>query len=187
MRLFIAIDISDAVRQQLREFVREVSRAVRGANWTKIENIHLTLKFLGHVEDENIEVIQSSLQEIASRHASFDLDLIGAGAFPNARAPRVLWIGAHDQSGTLYRLQADVESEMNSLGFSPEDRAFTAHLTVGRIKHPALNSKLALALEGVNSRSFGFARISELMLIESRLHPNGAVYTRAGTWKLLGG
>ena len=184
MRLFLAMEISDAVRKRLGEFISQLDHAARGAKWISPQNIHLTLKFLGHVEEDKAEKISSALKEVAARHTVFDLDLVGTGGFPNASRPRVIWVGGHDQSGTLYRLQADVEATMIALGFPPEDRAFVAHLTLGRIKNPTPNQKLAAALELAASKSFGLTHVEEIHLIESQLRPQGPLYTKIGSWKL---
>ncbi len=186
MRLFIAIDLADVVRQRIAEFAAELHRVARGASWTKSENYHLTLKFLGHVEEEKVGEIESALVEVAAHHSAFDLDFIGAGTFPNPRAPRVIWVGGHDRSGAVYQLQVGAEAAMKSLGFPPEDRAFTAHLTIARIKHAAHNPKLAAALEEAKARSFGIVRVERLHLIESQLNPQGAIYTKIGSWELGG-
>ena len=184
MRLFIAVDIAEPVRKRLGEFIAQLDHAARGAKWISPKNIHVTLKFLGHVEENKAEKISSVLEEVAARHTVFDLDLVGTGAFPNASRPRVIWVGGHDQSGTLYRLQADVEAAMIALGFVPEDRAFVAHLTLGRIKSPTPNPKLAVALESAKSKSFGLTHVGEIHLIQSQLHPTGAIYTKIGSWQL---
>lgn len=186
MRLFIALEISGAARERIAEFARSLHRLVRSGSWTPPDHYHLTLKFLGHVEEGRVAAVRAALAAVAERHTPFELDWIGAGGFPSLSAPRVLWVGAQERSGTLHRLQADAEAEMIPLGFALEERAFAAHLTLGRIKHPAPNPKLEAALEAAKSQCFGFTRVEEIHLLQSQLHPQGAIYTVVDSWPLRG-
>ncbi|MBI4697762.1 MAG: RNA 2',3'-cyclic phosphodiesterase [Nitrospirae bacterium] len=133
MRSFIAIELPEAVRYALSGIEEELKKSRADVRWVKPENIHLTLKFLGDVEEKNTEKITEILKDICRRFKPFALEIKGMGVFPHPRSPRVLWTGM-DISDTLENLQKEIEDAMTSLGFEREDRRFTAHLTLGRFR-----------------------------------------------------
>ena len=137
--------------------------------WTKPENVHLTLKFLGDVREEALEDLRAVLSEACAGHASFDVGLAGLGAFPSARRARILWFGIDEGAEALISLAADVGGALASLGFEREKRSYTPHLTLGRIRdRPA-------ALDLPNPRKLGF-RVQRVELVESTLTDRGATY-----------
>ncbi|HTS17229.1 MAG TPA: RNA 2',3'-cyclic phosphodiesterase [Verrucomicrobiae bacterium] len=186
IRTFIAIDIPDDVRAVIEEGQARLKRAHVGVkiSWTKIDNLHLTLQFLGYIGEETVEPIKSALQSVAKRYQPFDLAVHGAGAFPNESRPRVLWVGCNDAESKLKTLARTVQEAMQPLGFAPEHREFSAHLTLGRIKIPRADAALTRALDSLKNTAFGTLRVEAIHLFESQLHPDGSIYTTLSTHTL---
>src|SRR3989442_7689085 len=146
LRAFIAVQLSDALKRQIgsvqAELKREVSGSGRGSKavkigWAQPEAIHLTLKFLGDIQEAQVDALREILSKAGASARPFTLEARGLGAFPNPRAPRVLWLGLHGKSedmAELQRLQAVVEDGAAALRVAKEARAFTPHLTLARIR-----------------------------------------------------
>ena len=184
MRAFIAIEIPEHIQNQIVE-TRQILRRTRlKISWTKPENIHLTLKFLGEVIEDNAANIKTALDEIATRHSPFSITVAGAGGFPIAQSPRVLWIACEELSGKLAELQLEIEAAVEPLGFPAEKRDFVAHLTLGRIRFPRPDPALTSALESIKNKSFGTVQVNEVCLFQSQLHPDGAIYTKLSSHPL---
>src|SRR5207247_2680230 len=143
---FIAIQLSDEMKREIGSVQAELKREVSGSGrrgkavkigWTQPEGIHLTLKFLGDIQETQVEALREILHRVAAPARPFTLEARGLGAFPNPRAPRVIWLGLHgsnDDMAELQRLQAAVEAGLGGLGFPKDARAFRPHLTVARIR-----------------------------------------------------
>ncbi|UCG23847.1 MAG: RNA 2',3'-cyclic phosphodiesterase [Chloroflexota bacterium] len=165
------------IREALAEAGLFVSEQLppRAVRWVKPANIHLTLRFLGDTDLATLPQIGESLDQVASKFGPIDLRLGQLGCFPNARKPRVIWIGVNGDVRRLEKLHGDVEKQLQPLGWPPEGRRFHPHLTIGRAK----DSRRVVAArlpwgEQLRTDSFTVANIS---LIESELQPTGAVYT----------
>jgi 2'-5' RNA ligase len=177
-RLFIAVDISDEARKRVREYIEVLKANARETrvSWTKPENLHLTLKFLGDVDQSRIVLLTTALEQIVKALSPIDLEISGTGVFPSTGKPKVLWIGVDDVSGDLAKAAQSIEEACDKLGFAREDRKFSPHLTIGRVREPSHARELAEQhLEN------GFASIqfpvSEIVLYESKLSPAGSIYT----------
>jgi 2'-5' RNA ligase len=188
IRAFIAVDIPDDIREAVAGAQARLKRARAGVkvSWTKIENAHITLQFLGYVEEPVVPSISAALDAVAAGHAPFDLPVAGAGAFPNEHRPRVLWVGCEDAAGRLKALATGVQQAMEPLGFRPEHREFSAHLTLGRAKFPKLDVALTRALESIKDGAFGTVRVEAIHLFESQLHPQGSIYSKLSSHRLVG-
>ncbi len=188
IRAFIAIDIPDDVRAAIGEAQAQLKRAHVGVkiSWTKIDNLHLTLQFLGYIEEAVVEKIKAALQTVAGQHRPFELSVHGAGAFPNENRPRVIWVGCDDAEGGLKALAQAVQTAMEPLGFEPEHREFSAHLTLGRIKIPRTDVALTRAIDSLKDKTFGTLRVDSFHLYESQLHPEGSIYTKISSFFLIG-
>ena len=186
IRAFIAIDLPDDVRAALGEAQARLKRAhvTVKVSWTKIDNTHLTLQFLGYLEEEVIGKIKAVLESVARQHCRFEIPVHGAGAFPNERSPRVLWVGCDDAAGKLKTLARAVQTAMQPLGFEPEHREFSAHLTLGRVKQPRPDAALTKALDSIKNQDFGTLRVTAIHLFESQLHPEGSIYTKLSSHAL---
>ena len=173
MRLFVAVDVPDAIKDAIeRQVVGPLRAALPGARWSRPEGRHLTLKFLGEVPDERVESVGAALSSAAARHERFDAGFDVVGGFPNVRRPRVLWVGIGEGSDALASLAADVEDVLQPLGFPGEDRPFRGHFTLARFPTP----KIVRALPDVTVPDASFA-VDEIVLFRSQLHPKGARYT----------
>ena len=180
MRLFVALEIPAAVRDNLATLIEELRNSEPKARWVRPENLHVTLKFLGETPSEKLEAIQNALSAVRSEQA-VRLDFRGLGFFPNEKRPRVLWAGM-DALPNVQSLAASIEQALEKLGFPREDREFTPHLTIARFSSPGVTEKLRAAIQQNMGRESGSVRTNEFHLIESKLKPSGAEYTRLGTF-----
>ena len=146
--------------------------------WTRPENVHLTLKFLGNVEAEAFGSIRAALGEVCAQHAPFDAALAELGAFPSARRANTLWIGAGEGSDRLRSLAADVDNALAPLGFVREKRPYVPHLTLGRARGRPLHLNLPSGAEVARFR------VRRVELAESRLAAEGATYRTVGGFAL---
>jgi 2'-5' RNA ligase len=180
-RLFVALEPTDAVRRRIRaagdEIRRASGRAADEIRWVAPENVHLTLQFLGAVPEERVASVAGAVAEAArSAPGPLSLEVRGAGGFPNARRPRVVWLGVDGDLASLRSLAADLGRRLAPLGFPPEDRPFTAHLTLGRAREGRGNPGIAGALAGAREEEAIAWRATEVVLFESHLSPKGARY-----------
>ncbi len=180
IRSFIAIEMPASIQDQLDGIITQLKGSLTGAvRWVPARNIHLTLKFLGDVSPANMAVLMNILRAEVGRQQVFSLSIAGLGAFPSPRRPRVLWVGveAPPQLNALARL---VESETRKLGYAPEERPFSAHLTLGRVSQnasPLEVGQVAETLAGMQVGLLGNAAVREVILFKSVLTPQGAEYS----------
>lgn len=182
MRLFVAIDVPEAIKEAIESKVVDRLRGgLPGARWTRPEGRHLTLKFLGNVDDERVSEISGALGAAAERHDPFPASFAEVGGFPNLRRPRVLWIGIGEGAEPMAALAADVERELERLGFDPEGRPFRGHFTLARFPKPRTIEPLPETI--APSQRFD---VEEVVLFRSQLHPKGARYTALERFRLRG-
>ena len=183
MRVFVALDIPDDVRREIAEFAAKLKGAWPQARWTRVEGMHVTLKFIGEASPEKVERIRAALAEVRSS-GNVEMNFRGVGFFPNDRRPRVFWVGI-EATPNLGELAAEVEGRMEVLGLPREQRPFRPHLTLARF-HPGdkLNG-LAASLAPLGPFEFGATRTGELHLYQSQLRPQGAIYTRLATYSFV--
>ncbi len=143
----------------------------------KADTFHITLKFLGYVEQSRLPALWDSVCTAVAKSRPFTMVLRGLGAFPNLRSPRVAWAGIEQGAAELTDLAAKVEQACARHGFELERRAFKAHLTLGRARRPAPNPGLAAAIEKLAAADLGDARVDRILLMKSRLSPRGAEYS----------
>jgi 2'-5' RNA ligase len=177
IRSFISIDIPDELKNEvkaLQELFRKCDADVR---MTRPEAMHLTLKFLGNVEEKQIEEIKKILKEIALQTALINIKLNGAGVFPNQKSPRILWVDVIEKNGILGSLQKRMDAELSKLGFEKENRDFKPHLTLGRIRSQKGRERIVKLLEDVKDKELGVFTAKDIKLMKSELRPEGSVYT----------
>jgi 2'-5' RNA ligase len=184
-RIFIALELPQDVQQAIRHFQADLKRVIprRAARWTRPEGIHLTLKFLGDVPVQHMEEISDALRQAAQGHQALRLRVEGAGCFPNLERPRVLWLGVAGDLDALRSLQAGVEKCTSPLGFPPEERSFSPHLTLARTTQGASHaeaSAIGAAIRQVDPGELATWQATTVSLMRSHLMPDGAVYTRVG-------
>lgn len=186
-RCFVAVALPDHLREAIRDFFQPHATPVGGVKWIRREHLHLTLKFLGDVVAERIPTLAAALDDILAPFLPFQVRLRGAGAFPAATRPRVIWIGVAEGAAELTALAGAVERSMVALGFPPEERPFAAHLTVGRVKGPLRDpAALPALIEGVRERAWGEMLVPEVHLMRSELFPEGPRYSILHTTSLPG-
>ena len=177
VRSFIAVDIPEEVKKELALLINFFQKAEADIRWAKTENLHLTLKFLGEQTDQQIEKIKQSLEEIAVVQKSFQIRLSKLGGFPAIDHPRVLWVGVEQEGGDLLvDLVEKIEFAMITLGFEQEEKSFSPHLTLGRIKSGKNLQKLVkIVKETLFSSAYSVA-VNQLILYKSILGREGSVY-----------
>jgi RNA 2',3'-cyclic 3'-phosphodiesterase len=177
-RVFLAIHLPAQIRsraaaqsERLRELVPDAS-----ASWTREDNMHLTIKFIGEVPADAIEKLSSAASNTVNGISSFDIVVGGAGSFPKKGPPKVIWIGIDDPSGNLHELHKRLDEECAIRGFQKERRAFQPHLTIARLRKPHSARTLASAHEEMGFEPVN-VNVSELLLIRSELSSKGSKYT----------
>lgn len=187
MRLFVAFELPEVTLRALGKLVARLSPICAGARWSKTDAMHVTLKFIGEVEDGLCPPIRAALAGVRTA-APVGLTFRGLGFFPNPRHPRVLWAGV-EGSRKLALLAADIEQRLVPLGIAREEREFRPHLTLARFTSEAGLTTLRAKLEAKDAgvpREFGAQKYSEFHLIESQLHPEGAVHSTVQTFVFTG-
>ncbi len=184
IRAFIAIELPAAILQQLKEIESRLKPQMPPdcIRWVKPDSIHLTLKFLGQVPSDQIDLITASLKNALLSHHAFALEVAGAGCFPDLHRPRVIWVGVtEDPPGHhLQHVQRAVENAISPLGYPTEARDFSPHLTLGRIARDVRTTDLKKVGDAVGASdigSLGRWDVVNVALIRSDLRPTGAVYT----------
>jgi 2'-5' RNA ligase len=182
VRTFIAIELDDELRENLGRLQARLRDRLspRSVRWVRPEDIHLTLKFLGDTPQEKLEEIQAALARAAMEVAPFTITVGGLGCFPNPRRPRVVWVGLQEVTGRLKQLRDAVEEGVAPLGFPTEKRAFSPHLTLGRVQRHASKSEVREIGELVTGTQIGTIdemAVGAVSYIKSDLRPIGAVYT----------
>ena len=179
MRCFVAVNLPGEIREEVGKFTASPSlRAVgRGVRWTRPENIHLTLKFLGNVDREALRSLQSALDGALAGHSPCSLTVKGSGVFPPRGRPRIVWIGLSGETAALANLQSTVESALEPLGFPREKRPFTPHLTIGRVRDPRRPAPLISEIATAGEREWGRCVVERVHLMRSELFPTGPRYS----------
>jgi RNA 2',3'-cyclic 3'-phosphodiesterase len=177
-RVFCAIELPDVVRAQLEDHVLRLRQKVpdAAASWSRVENIHLTLKFFGNVEAERIQKISEAADRVVKQFSTFQINVGETGVFPRASRPQVLWIGVGDPSGQLTALQEKFENECAAEGFAKENRAYRPHLTIARLRRPEGARTLAEAHLRMRFEPVEVA-VKEIVVFRSELSPKGSKYT----------
>jgi 2'-5' RNA ligase len=176
MRLFIAVELDDAVRAELGRLLAELRRAGGPVKWVRPENLHLTLKFLGEVADARAGEAAEVTRDCAAGVAPFRLAVRGVGGFPDLKRPRVVFAGAEAERGAAQELARRLNEGMQLLDVPPEEREFQCHITLARLREPRPAPRLTAALEGCAGRSFGALSVGYVTLMRSTLTPAGPVY-----------
>jgi 2'-5' RNA ligase len=176
MRSFIAIDLNDEVKKAVEELIFTLKAKCGNVKWVKPPNLHLTLKFLGEISEEQLPGIKLALQATAARHPVFHFQIQGSGTFPAGGRPRILWVGIKAQPA-LTQVYHDLEEELSKLDFAREKRDFSPHLTIGRVRSATGLKPVLSEFEHWKDSGFGGVRVDSLVLYKSTLTPTGAVYS----------
>jgi 2'-5' RNA ligase len=188
VRLFVALEIPSAVRDNLAALISDLRAADAPSSknktrWVRPENLHVTLKFIGHVDAGKLDAIRAALAEVRSGSA-VELRFRGLGFFPNEKRPRVLWAGI-EASPNLRALAGEIDARLEKLGIPREIGEFSPHLTLARFDPPGISEKLRAAAQENAAREFGVVRTGEFHLYESKTRPTGAEYTRLSSFSFV--
>lgn len=188
MRTFIAIELSDEIRDVLAKAQAHLKYAGADVKWVEPHNIHLTLKFLGEIDERKCDEVKSILDSIASQTHPFEISIKDIGAFPKIEYPRVIWIGLDKGASEAAELAKETDERLSKIGFQKENRSFAAHLTIGRVRSPknreALKEKvqscqLSLSAEALaKAEAISPQLAKSVILFQSTLTPSGPIYTK---------
>lgn len=188
IRIFIAIELPHEVKVELASLENRLKEGRHSfVKWVAPDSIHLTLKFLGNIAPARVPQIVASLAVAAQGISPFNLQLGGLGAFPNLNRPRVIWVGIEGDAEKLALLQRNVDSSLSALGFASDSRAFSPHLTLGRLREKVSPGESqgfgqgVSSIEAVQGSSF---QVRSFALIKSRLTQEGAIYSRLASIEL---
>ncbi|KUH32608.1 2'-5' RNA ligase [Thermococcus celericrescens] len=182
MRAFIAIEVSDEVRDNLVKAQERIGSKSAKIKFVERENFHVTLKFLGEIDEVTAEEVKKALAEIAKKHRKHRVRVKGIGVFPNPNYVRVIWAGIENDEG-IKAIAKDVEREMRRLGFK-KDKDFVAHITIGRVKFVRDKLELAMALKDLANGDFGEFDVEAIELKKSTLTPKGPIYETVARFEL---
>lgn len=177
LRTFVAVEITQAIRKKAGELIDALASTSADVKWVEPHNLHLTLKFLGDVPQQEIAELCQAMADGAAQVEPFSLDVRGAGAFPNAARPRTVWLGAGEGADEMVVLHDRVEAALAELGYREEHRRFQSHMTIGRVRGmgPSI-AELGRLVQQHTDFAAGQMTVGKITLFASTLTPNGPVY-----------
>ena len=187
IRAFIAIELPDAVKRELGQLEAQLKSGKQSwVKWVDPNSIHLTLKFLGNITSNSIGEITRAIEEAARGIPPFQLEVKGVGVFPNLKRVQVVWVGLSGEIDKLSQLQQRLESTLEHLGFAPEARKFTPHLTLARVRNQATGEERQRFGQLIAGTSFeaGIIKVEAINLMRSQLTREGAIYSRISSVRL---
>ncbi len=176
IRCFIAINLPDRVTRSIADLIAELRKTGVDVAWVQAEKIHLTLKFLGNTDDSMIPEIKERISKKLSHYNAFCIKIVGTGCFPSEKRPRVIWIGI-ERSAFLNSIQKAMDTVFEQLGFAAEDRPFSPHLTVGRVRSQKGITAMLRRFAEFRTTDFGIVEVKGIHIMKSELKPAGAEYT----------
>jgi RNA 2',3'-cyclic 3'-phosphodiesterase len=186
IRTFLAIDLGPDIREHLVSLQEELATIAGDVKWVEPENLHITLLFLGEVEQRETLDICRAAQKAVKEMPAFPLTIEGVGSFPNPRRPRTLWVGVGAGQEEVCAVHDAIEAPLLDMGtYRRETRKYVPHVTIGRVKGEGPNDELAKALPNHRTWSAGETQVSEVCVMSSQLAPAGPIYTVLGRAKLV--
>jgi RNA 2',3'-cyclic 3'-phosphodiesterase len=176
IRAFLAIELPASLRPVLSRAQEELKKSGADVKWVPVGNIHITLKFFGNITEEQVTDLSEAVTALAAGQEPFTLAVTDAGAFPTPKSPRVVWLGVGGELDVVQEFYRRLEIAFAALGFPPEDRPLSPHLTLGRVKSPAGRTALIQALVYLPPPTAPPFQVSEVVLFRSNLTPRGATY-----------
>ena len=185
IRSFLAFELPTEIREQIGNVSRELRKSTLPIRWVRVENIHLTVVFLGSVSENAIEEIKERINPVVKRYSTFEVKLNGVGVFPHWGRPRVIWLGLNGEIERISQLRDELQEELKVVGYREEKRPFRPHLTIGRFKVPLeKDDYLKWILDKYHDISSDSYYMREFILFKSDLKPDGPVYTKMAVWSL---
>jgi RNA 2',3'-cyclic 3'-phosphodiesterase len=177
IRVFIAVEIGEEVRENLARLQSHLKYMSREARWVDPKLMHLTLVFLGEIPEDAVAGVTSAMDKIVAPVPAFSCDVAGLGFFGSPRSPRVIWVGMKGNLQPLMKIQTELTGSMKQLGFIVEERPFSPHLTLARLKFPKNTEKLMAEIEKKKDDSLGSIQVDRIVLIQSNLSSKDNRYT----------
>ncbi|MBC7330145.1 RNA 2',3'-cyclic phosphodiesterase [bacterium] len=174
IRCFIAVLLSEEVKEKAVEIQNRLRKANADVKWVERENLHITLRFLGEIEEAKVERVKRLMEDVAGRFSPQRLVFKGVGAFPDLKRPRVIWIGGEGDS--LSKIAEDLETGIREIGIPPE-KPFSFHLTLGRVRSPRNLGQLTKLMGEVGDVHIGEMMAEKMTLMRSILLPQGPQYS----------
>jgi 2'-5' RNA ligase len=185
LRTFIAVELDPGLRDRCVALQEKLARTGTDVKWVEQENIHVSLLFLGEVGDREVPDVCRVVSDCCTQQEGFTLTLEGVGCFPNPRRPRVVWVGVSDGAPELAKLHEALEPPLLELGcYRREERQYTPHITLGRVKSDHPTDRLAVALARSGNWRGGSMEVREVHVLSSELTPKGPIYTVLSRGKL---
>jgi 2'-5' RNA ligase len=184
IRSFIAIEMPPEVRKSLFRLQQSLKAGGQQIKWVEPENLHLTLQFLGNIDSAKVGAITSAIEKVAAGIRHFQIEVGGLGVFPDARRVNVIWVGLAGDLEKLDKLQKNIEAELTPLGFPPETRPFTPHLTIGRVRdfaRPEERSSIGQMIARADYNVKYKIDVADVNLMKSQLTPGGPIYSKLAT------
>lgn len=184
MRLFISIEVPEGIKKKVGVLVEKFRKCLTPIKWVENKNLHVTLKFIGWVEDDKVEKLKSCVTESVKGVGPFEMSLAGIGMFPDKKHPRVIWVGSTKGTEKAKKLADKIERSVAGSGFREEEREFTSHLTIGRIKEKIDTEELSKCVSKAEKSEFGSFMVDHVSLMKSTLRRSGPIYEELEQIKL---
>jgi len=178
MRTFISVELPEAVRKKVAELINGLKDTGAAVKWVEAGNLHITLKFLGWVEDRDLDNLTALTAQAVSGKGSFRARFKGVGTFPDGRDPRVVWVGTAEGGDGLCELAKSLEETLSKAGFRREEREFRPHITAGRVKEKKGVDRLKAKIQSQVNAEFGETLVDRVHIMKSTLTPKGPVYEK---------
>jgi len=186
IRCFVAVQVPATVLSAVEQYIKALNKTVSDIHWVKVNGIHVTLKFLGEIQPALVEQVEEIMVPLSHLYKPFRIKLKGSGCFPNKSKPRVFWLGLEqDSAKTLSEIHGWIDTNLKPLGFSEEERGFSPHLTIGRVRKPQNFDNLFNFIEKKPFAEHAFS-IEKIDLMRSELKPTGAEYSEIKSYPLQG-
>jgi 2'-5' RNA ligase len=186
MRLFVAVELENTLKDKVSEIQKKLIQEDADVKWVELKNLHFTLKFIGEVDESRIGDIVKAIDKSLVDTKPCRLSIENIGVFPNESNPKIIWLGVSEGKDEICSLANIVQDKLAKIGFAREKRKFSPHLTLGRVKSARNKGKLLDAVKSMQGVIAGVMDVREVLLMQSRLTPKGAIYSRVHKFKLCG-
>ena len=185
--MFFAVPLAEELKEPIAQIQQELKATGAKVGWVKLENLHFTLKFLGDTPEDQVSKLSEAAASVAEVSAAHQVQICGVGGFPSPQRPRVVWVGCTSGGEQFAQVGQDLDEALAQAGLSErEKRKFSPHLTIGRVRSRHRLEELAAAMAELSEREIGQMQVNHFVLMQSQLHPTGAVYTPLATFDLSG-
>ncbi|RLE14530.1 RNA 2',3'-cyclic phosphodiesterase [Candidatus Aerophobetes bacterium] len=186
MRVFIAVELPEAVKKEIARIQNKIMNTPGRIRWVKPSSLHITLKFLGEIEKEKLNRVFEVTQKIADKFKPFFFEIKGVGIFPETGSPRIIWIGIEKGHLELGRMAKELEDRLFEQGFPRERKKWTPHITLGRVKRLNNQEIIRKLINQEKQTTGGWVKAETISLMQSHLTPQGAIYTPLERFPLKG-